>query len=102
MKDNIEASANTMDNSIKKLNVYDFKDKVSDIETVLNNFKNHLSAFEMIQVTNPNAYESLLELASCMINLAQILLENGVLKTDKEVEKDQELKEEIQTQKPVE
>ncbi len=76
---------------VKKIDPALFENLVSDISTVVNNFKNYLPAFETMQATNPKAYEAIVDVVMTMISLSQILLENGNLKTDAQIDEQQDL-----------
>lgn len=65
---------------------------INEIQNILLNFKSHLSAFEIMQATNPDAYEALTQIIMVMISLSQIMIESGQLKdnSSSELETNQE------------
>jgi len=81
----VASTANITEAKVEKIDPKLFESLVNDISTVLGNFQNSLPAFEIMEATNPKAYEAIIDVIVCMINLSQILLENGSLKTDQEV-----------------
>lgn len=67
------------DNIVKK-NILLSNQVINEIQNILLNFKSHLSAFEIMQATNPDAYEALTQIIMVMISLSQIMIESGQLK----------------------
>lgn len=64
----------------EKTNVQMSTQVINEIQTILLDFKSHLPAFEIMQATNPDAYESLTKIIMVMISMSQIMIEAGQLK----------------------
>lgn len=55
---------------------------ISEFQQILQNFKINLPTIEMMQLTNPNAYSSILDVVNAASQFAQILMQSGILNTD--------------------
>ncbi len=55
---------------------------ISEFQQILQNFKINLPTFETMQLTNPSAYSSILDVVNAASQFAQILMQSGVLNTD--------------------
>lgn len=55
---------------------------ISEFQQILQNFKLNLPTIEMMQLTNPTAYSSILDVVNAASQFAQILMMSGVLNTD--------------------
>jgi len=55
---------------------------ISEFQQILQNFKINLPTFETMQLTNPAAYGSILDVVNAASQFAQILMQSGVLNTD--------------------
>lgn len=65
-----------------------FQDLISSVETAVGNFKNYLPLFEMMQATNPKAYEAIIDIVNVVMTLASTLLQHNILQTDQKVAMD--------------
>ena len=82
-EENIEQALNAHIQAMaKEVDPEQFAGLVEDFQMILQNFKINMPAFETMQVTNPAAYSSILEVVGAASNLAQMLLESGILNTD--------------------
>ena len=65
-----------------KIQPDEFAGLVESFQMVLQNFKLNMASFESLQVTNPTAYASILDVVQASSQMAQMLLESGILNTD--------------------
>jgi hypothetical protein len=59
-----------------------FAGLIQEFQQVLQNFKLNLPGIEAMQLTNPQAYQAILNVVMSTSNLAQSLLESGILNSD--------------------
>ncbi len=75
-----------------------FQGLIAEFQHILQNFKINMPAIEAMQLTNPTAYASILEVVTAASNFAQILMQSGVLSTDAAVMMEQQQQMEEQAQ----
>lgn len=63
---------------------------IAEFQHILQNFKVNMPAIESMQLTNPAAYSSILEVVNAASQFAQILMQSGVLSTDMAVMMEQQ------------
>lgn len=69
---------------------------ISEFQHILQNFKVNMPTIESMQLTNPAAYSSILEVVNAASQFAQILMQSGVLSTDMAVMMEQQAQAEQQ------
>lgn len=62
-----------------------FKGVIQELADLVEDFKANLPVFEMLQYTQPDAYNNLLSIMGTLSTLAQLMLQNGDLPTDQSV-----------------
>lgn len=62
-----------------------FEGVVQDLAQLLQEFKDQLPVFQLLQFTNPEAYQNLLKIVNTMTTLSQLMIQNGDLPTDHDV-----------------
>jgi len=67
-----------------------FMGLIAEFQHILQNFKVNMPTIEAMQLTNPAAYSSILEVVNAASQFAQILMQSGVLSTDMAVMMEQQ------------
>lgn len=80
------------------VNPQDFYGLLGEFQQVLQNFKLNLPTIEMLQLTNPQMYASILDVVMSASNFAQALMQSGVLNPDLGQMLDQQAQAEQQAQ----
>lgn len=71
-----------------------FEGVVEDLAQLMQEFKDQLPVYELLQFTNPDAYQGILKIVNTLTILSQLMLQNGDLPTDHDVVS-QQMQEEI-------
>ncbi len=78
-----------------------FEGIVEELAQLLQEFKEQLPVFQLLQFTNPEAYQSVLNIVNTLTMLSQLMIQNGDLPTDHDVvsqQTEQDLSQNMQAQ----
>lgn len=70
---------------ILAINPLIFKGVIEELADLIDDFKQNMPTYEMLQFTMPDAYNNLLSIMGTLSTLAQLMMQNGDLPTDQSV-----------------